>query len=87
MARLAHVCASLMLVCSRLDRWWRWAVMRCSASWTARSKDTWICQRRSSLGVSTLLVLCMDVAMLYAASMLRLLGMAGEPDPCDSIAG
>jgi hypothetical protein len=28
-----------------------------------------------SLGVSTLLVLCMDVAMLYAASMLRLLGM------------
>jgi hypothetical protein len=28
-----------------------------------------------SLGVNTLLVLCMDVAMLYAASMLRLLGM------------
>jgi hypothetical protein len=28
-----------------------------------------------SLGVSTLLVLCMDVAMLSAASMLRLLGM------------
>jgi hypothetical protein len=28
-----------------------------------------------SLGVSMLLVLCMDVAMLYAASMLRLLGM------------
>jgi hypothetical protein len=28
-----------------------------------------------SLGVSTLLVLCMDVAVLYAASMLRLLAM------------
>ena len=41
----------------------------------AHSRGMWICQRRSRLGVSTLLVLCMDVAMLYAASMLRLLGM------------
>ena len=41
----------------------------------AHSKAMWMYPRQSRLGVSTLLVLCMDVAMLYAASMLRLLGM------------
>jgi hypothetical protein len=75
MARLAHVCASLMLV------------LFSAGSLVALGGDALLsvldgAQQRHidlpaaiSLGVSTLLVLCMDVAMLYAASMLRLLGM------------
>jgi hypothetical protein len=75
MARLAHVCASLMLV------------LFSAGSLVALGGDALLsvldgAQRGHvdlpaaiSLGVSTLLVLCMDVAMLYAASMLRLLGM------------
>src|SRR5215831_11802912 len=72
MARLAHVCASLMLV------------LFSAGSLVALGGDALVsvldgAQRGHvdlpaviSLGVSTLLVLCMDVAMLYAASMLRL---------------
>jgi hypothetical protein len=75
MARLAHICASLMLV------------LFSAGSLVALGGDALLSVLASaqqghvalpaaiSLGVSTLLVLCMDVAMLYAASMLRLLGM------------
>src|SRR6185437_6689680 len=75
MARLAHVCASLMLV------------LFSAGSLVALGGDALLSvldgaeqghvdlPAAISLGVSTLLVLCMDVAMLYAASMLRLLGM------------
>src|SRR5499427_9516687 len=75
MARLAHLCASLMLV------------LFSAGSLVALGGDALLSVLGSaqqghvdlpaaiSLGVSTLLVLCMDVAMLYAASMLRLLGM------------
>jgi hypothetical protein len=75
MARLAHICASLMLV------------LFSAGSLVALGGDALISvldgaqqghvdlPAAISLGVSTLLVLCMDVAMLYAASMLRLLGM------------
>jgi hypothetical protein len=75
MARLAHVCASLMLA------------LFSAGSLVALGGDAMISvldgaqqghvdlPAAISLGVSTLLVLCMDVAMLYAASMLRLLGM------------
>jgi hypothetical protein len=75
MARLAHMCASLMLV------------LFSAGSLVALGGDALLgvldgaqqghvdLPAAISLGVSTLLVLCMDVAMLYAASMLRLLGM------------
>ena len=75
MARLAHVCASPMLV------------LFSAGSLVALGGDALLSvldgvqqghvdlPAAISLGVSTLLVLCMDVAMLYAASMLRLLGM------------
>lgn len=75
MARLAHVCASLMLV------------LFSAGSLVALGGDALLSvldgaqqghvdlPAAISLGVSTLLVLCMDVAMLYAASTLRLLGM------------
>src|SRR5262245_14537887 len=81
MARLAHVCASLMLV------------LFSAGSLVALGGDALLSVMDGaqqghvdipaaiSLGVSTLLVLCMDVAMLYAASMLRLLGMRrAEPE-------
>jgi hypothetical protein len=75
MARLAHICASLMLV------------LFSAGSLVALGGDALLSVLDGaqqghvdapaviSLGVSTLLVLCMDVAMLYAASMLRLFGM------------
>jgi hypothetical protein len=74
-ARLAHLCASLMLV------------LFSAGSLEALGGDALLSildgaqqghvelPAAISLGVSTLLVLCMDVAMLYAASMLQLLGM------------
>jgi hypothetical protein len=75
MARLAHICAALMLV------------LFSAGSLVALGGDALLSvldgaqqghvdlPAAISLGVSTILVLCMDVAMLYAASMLRLLGM------------
>jgi hypothetical protein len=75
MARLAHICASLMLV------------LFSAGSLVALGGDALLIvpggaqqghvdvPAAISLGVSTLLVMCMDVAMLYAVSMLRLLGM------------
>src|SRR6476660_2489305 len=71
MARLAHVCASLMLV------------LFSAGSLVALGGDVLLsvldgAQKGHvelpaviSLGVSTLLVLCMDVAMLYAAASWR----------------
>jgi hypothetical protein len=75
MARLAHVCASLMLVlfsAGSLVALGGDALLRVLDSAQQVHVDV---PAAISLGVSTLLVLCMDVAMLYAASMLRLLGM------------
>src|SRR5215831_9912305 len=75
MARLTHGCASLMLV------------LFSAGSLVALGGDALFglldgaqqgqvdLPAAISLGVSTRLMLCMDVAMLYAASMLRLLGM------------
>jgi hypothetical protein len=75
MARLAHICAALMLV------------LFSAGSLAALGGDALLSvldgaqqghidlPAAISLGVSTRLVLCMDVAMLYAASMLRLQGM------------
>jgi hypothetical protein len=72
MARLAHICASLMLV------------LFSAGSLVALGGDALLSvidgaqqghvdlPAAISIGVSTLLVLCIDVAMLYAASMLRL---------------
>jgi hypothetical protein len=75
MARLAHVCASLMLVlfsAGSLVALGGDALLSVFAGAQGGRVDL---PAAISLGVSTLLVLCMDVAMLYAASMLRLLGM------------
>jgi hypothetical protein len=75
MARLAHVCASLMLVlfsAGSLVALGGDALIRVLEGAQQGHVDL---PAAISLGVSTLLVLCMDVAMLYAASMLRLLGM------------
>ena len=86
MARLAHVCASLMLV------------LFSAGSLVALGGDALLSvldgaqqghvdlPAAISLGVSTLLVLCMDVAMLYAASMLRLLGDATSGATVDAAA-
>jgi hypothetical protein len=75
MARLAHVCASLMLVlfsAGSLVALGGDALLSVFAGVQQGHVDL---PAAISLGVSTLLVLCVDVAMLYAASMLRLLGM------------
>jgi hypothetical protein len=75
MARLAHVCASLMLIlfsAGSLVALGGEALLNVLAGVEQGHVDV---PAAISLGVSTLLVLCMDVAMLYAASMLRLLGM------------
>src|SRR5580765_3544489 len=75
MAHLAHGCASLMLFlfsAGSLVALGGDALITVSAGIQAHRVDF---PAAISLGVSTLLVLCMDVAMLYAASMLRLLGM------------
>src|SRR5215470_2344349 len=75
MARLAHICASLMLV------------LFSAVSLVALGGDALLSVLDNaqqghvdlpaaiSLGVSTLLVLCIDVTMLHAASTLRALGM------------
>src|SRR5215831_8570038 len=75
MARLAHICAWLMLVlfsAGSLVALGGDALLRVLDGAQQGHVDL---PAAISLGVSTLLVLCMDVAMLYAASMLRLLGM------------
>jgi hypothetical protein len=75
MARVAYVCASLMLVLFSaglhvaLGRDVLLSVLDGAEQGSADLPSA------ISLGVSTVLALCVDVAMLYAASMLRLLGV------------
>jgi hypothetical protein len=81
MARLAHGCASLMLFlfsAGSLVALGGDALLSVMSSAQAGHVDI---PATISLGVSTLLVLCMDVAMLYAASMLRLLAMRRAEAP------
>jgi hypothetical protein len=75
MARLAHVCASLMLVLFSAGSLVALGGDALLSVMEGAQKGHVNLPAAISLGVSTLLVLCMDVAMLYAASMLRLLGM------------
>jgi hypothetical protein len=75
MARLAHVCASLMLVLFSAGSLVALGGGGLLSVLDGAQQGHVDVPAVISLGVSTLLVLCMDVAMLYAASMLRLLGM------------
>jgi hypothetical protein len=75
MARLAHVCASLMLVLFSAGSLVALGGDALLSVFSGAQQGRMDLPAAISLGVSTLLVLCMDVAMLYAASMLRLLGM------------
>lgn len=74
MARLAHACAFLLIIlfsAGSLVALGADALAAIQAQW-ARDGGVNV-PATIALGVSTLLVLCMDVAMVYAASMLRLL--------------
>jgi hypothetical protein len=75
MARLAHICASLMLVLFSAGSLVALGGDALLSVFAGAQRGRVDVPAAISLGVSTLLVLCMDVAMLYAASMLRLLGM------------
>jgi hypothetical protein len=75
MARLAHVCASLMLLLFSAGSLVALGGDALLSVFSGAQSGRIDLPAAISLGVSTLLVLCMDVAMLYAASMLRLLGM------------
>jgi hypothetical protein len=75
MARLAHVCAALMLVSFSAGSLVALGGDALLSVLDGAQQGQVDVPAAISLGVSTLLVLCMDVAMLYAASMLRLLGM------------
>jgi hypothetical protein len=81
MARLAHVCASLMLVLFSVGSLVALGGDALLSVLDGAQQGHMVVPAVISLGVSTLLVLCMDVAMLYAASMLRLLGMR-RAEPC-----
>jgi methionine-rich copper-binding protein CopC len=74
MARMAHACAFLLIVlfsAGSLVALGADALAAIQAQW---ERDGGLnIPAAIALGVSTLLVLCMDVAMVYAASMLRLL--------------
>jgi hypothetical protein len=75
LARLAHVCASLMLVLFSAGSLVALGGDALLSVFAGAQNGRVDLPAAISLGVSTLLVLCMDVAMLSAASMLRLLGM------------
>jgi hypothetical protein len=75
MARLAHVCAALMLVLFSANSLVALGGDALLSVLDGVQQGQVDLPAAISLGVSALLVLCMDVAMLYAASMLRLLGM------------
>jgi hypothetical protein len=75
MARLAHICASLMLVLFSAGSLVALGGEALLSVLDGAQQGHVDLPAAISLGVSTLLVLCIDVAMLYAASMLRLLGM------------
>jgi hypothetical protein len=73
MARLAHACAFLLIVlfsAGSLVALGGDALISIMREWNAGGVDV---PAAISVGVSTLMVLAMDVGMLYAASMLRLL--------------
>jgi hypothetical protein len=73
MARLAHACAFLLIFlfsAGSLVALGGDALSSITAEWSAGRVDV---PAANSVGVSTLMVLAMDVGMLYAASMLRLL--------------
>jgi len=73
MARLAHACAFLLIVlfsAGSLVALGGDALSSIVSEWRAGGVDV---PAAISVGVSTLMVLAMDVGMLYAASMLRLL--------------
>ncbi|HEY7092738.1 MAG TPA: hypothetical protein VH393_06145 [Ktedonobacterales bacterium] len=80
-ARLAHACAFLLIVLFSAG-----SLVALGADALAAIQSQW--ERDGglnipatiALGVSTLLVLCMDVAMVYAASMLRLLATRQAAD-------
>lgn len=81
MARLAHACAFLLIIlfsAGSLVALGADALAAIEAQW-ARDGGLNI-PATIALGVSTLLVLCMDVAMVYAASMLRLLASRQAED-------
>src|SRR5678815_139154 len=73
MARLAHACSFLLIVlfsAGSLVALGGDALSSIMAEWNAGRVDI---PAAISVGVSTLMVLAMDVGMVYAASMLRLL--------------
>jgi hypothetical protein len=73
MARLAHSCAFLLIVlfsAGSLVALGGDALASITSEWSAGRVDV---PAAISVAVSTLMVLAMDVGMLYAASMLRLL--------------
>jgi hypothetical protein len=75
MARLAHVCASLMLVSFSMGSLVALGGDALQNVVTGM-RNGWVdVPAIIGLAVSTLFVLCIDVAMLQAASVLRLLGM------------
>jgi len=80
MARLAHFCAAILVLlfsAGSLVALGGDALASIFATWNTGSLDI---PSTISLAVSTLLVACMDVGMVYAASMLRLL-TARRADP------
>jgi methionine-rich copper-binding protein CopC len=81
MARMAHACAFLLIVlfsAGSLVALGADALAAIQAQW---ERDGGLnIPATIALGVSTLLVLCMDVAMVYAASVLRLLASRQAED-------
>jgi hypothetical protein len=75
MARLAHLCASLMLLLFSMGSLVALGGDALLNVVTGMHNGRVDVPAAISLAVSTLFVLCMDVAMLQAASQLRLLGM------------
>lgn len=80
MARLAHICAGLLLFAFSLGSLISIsgaAFYRFLAEWDAGRADV---PDAISLAVNVLLVLAADVALLYAASVLRVLHTSGAPN-------
>jgi hypothetical protein len=80
MARLAHACAFLLIVlfsAGSLVALGGDALASIATEWQAGRLDI---PAAISVGVSTLMVLAMDVGMVYAASMLRLLNSRNAED-------
>lgn len=75
MARLAHACAFLLTILFSLGSLVALASDALAAVLASIQAGTLDIPSTISVAVSTLLVVCMDVGMLYAASMIRLLLM------------